>query len=177
MTDLFAHTGVTAREGEHAHDPGESSTDMQLARADWRKTIQGGGGVCPCCDRWGKVYARSINKTMARSLIWLAHHSADGTWMDVPKTAPKWLLRSNQLATLRWWGLVQRKPSADDEDKHSGMWRATKAGKAFANNEIAVPKKAFTYNGEVEGFSEETITVDKCVERFNYHEVMEETSE
>jgi hypothetical protein len=27
------------------------------------------GTTCPCCDRWAKVYKRSINSSMAKGLI------------------------------------------------------------------------------------------------------------
>ena len=139
----------------------------------WRGIITGDGGHCPCCDRWGKVYARTLNETMARSMVWLAHNSADGSWVDVPKTAPRWLVQSNQLPTLRWWGLVERMGNEDDPTKkHSGLWRATQKGIEFANNQIKVPKKVFTYNAEVEAFGEDMVSISDCTEHFNYSEVM-----
>jgi hypothetical protein len=110
---------------------------------------------------------------MARSLVWLAHHSIKGDWVDVPKRAPRWLVRSNQLPTLRWWGLVERQGSEDLTKKHSGLWRATQNGILFAQNSIKVPKKVYTYNAEVEGFSDELITINDCVKSFDYSAVME----
>ena len=145
---------------------------LNKLRSDWRKTIEGDGGTCPCCDRWGRVYGRGINKTMARSLIWLAHHSQGEKWVDVPLLAPRWLVRSNQLPTLRWWGLVQRLDTDDPQQKHSGFWRATTLGLQFAANEVQVPKKAFTYNAAVEYFGEEMVRISDCVERFSYEDVM-----
>ena len=142
-------------------------------RALWRTAIEDEGGHCPCCDRWGKIYPRSLNETMARSLVWLAHHSTNGDWVDVPKRAPRWLVRSNQLPTLRWWGLVERLDTEDKTKKHSGLWRATQRGILFAQNRLQVPKKVYTYNAEVEGFSEELVTIKDCVERFDYSAVME----
>lgn len=144
-------------------------------RTIWRGIIGDEGGHCPCCDRWGKIYPRSLNETMARSLVWLAHHSANGDWVDVPKRAPRWLVRSNQLPTLRWWGLVERLDTEDATKKHSGLWRATKRGLLFSQNRLQVPKKVYTYNAVVEGFSEELVTIKDCVERFDYSAVMEST--
>lgn len=142
-------------------------------RAVWRTVIEDEGGHCPCCDRWGKVYPRSLNETMARSLVWLAHNSANGDWVDVPRRAPRWLVRSNQLPTLRWWGLVERLDTEDKAKKHSGLWRATPRGVMFAQNRLQVPKKVYTYNAEVEGFSEELVTIKDCIEQFDYSAVME----
>ena len=151
----------------------ERKSFLTELRALWRGAIEADGGHCPCCDRWGRVYPRSLNETMARSLVWLAHHSIDGDWVDVPKHAPRWLIRSNQLPTLRWWGLVERQGTEDPTKKHSGFWRATQNGILFAQNNIKVPKKVYTYNAEVEGFSDELISIKDCVEFFNYSAVME----
>jgi hypothetical protein len=147
---------------------------MQRLRAGWRQVIEGDGGHCPCCDRWGRVYARTLNETMAKSLVWLAHMSADGSWVDVPKQGPRWLVRSNQLPTLRWWGLVERVTNEDDPTKkHSGHWRATEKGIQFAGNNLRVPKKVYTYNAEVETFGDEMVSIKDCTEQFDYSAVME----
>ena len=42
---------------------------LEQLRAAWRSTIEEDGGHCPCCDRWGKIYSRTLNKTMAKSLV------------------------------------------------------------------------------------------------------------
>lgn len=148
--------------------------DLQKLRNDWRNCIEGEGGHCPICDRWGKVYARNINRTMAFSLLWLISASADGhEWVDVPNTAPKSVLRSNQLPTLRWWGLVERLESNDPALKHSGMWTSTRKGMDFAKGKIKVPHRVFTYKGEVEAFSEQQVLIYECFEdNFDYQEVM-----
>ena len=150
------------------------SEELEAIRDVWRNTIEGDGGKCPCCRRWGKIYARNINETMCRSLIWLAYTRANARgWVDVPETAPRWLVRSNQLATLRWWGLVERLPSNDPDAKHSGLWRVTQLGRDFVAGRVTVPKTAYTYNGEVEYMSAEQTTVADCFgKKFSYHEVM-----
>ena len=137
---------------------------IQDAKEVWRKTIHGDGGVCPCCERWGKVYTRTINKTMAASLQWLYDETLKsvgqiGNWVDVPNTAPKSVLRSNQLPSLRWWGLVERQlPDPQDKaKKHSGMWRITLRGIDFVEGKHLVPKKILTYNTEAVGFGDELV--------------------
>jgi hypothetical protein len=151
----------------------EEITFLDKLRSAWRVVIDGEGGRCPCCDRWGKVYPRSLNETMAQSMIWLAKQSANGDWVDIPQRGPRWLVRSNQLPTLRWWGLVERLDTEDKTKKHSGFWRATEKGILFAQNRLQVPKKVYTYNAEVEGFSEELVTIQDCVDFFDYSSVME----
>jgi hypothetical protein len=71
---------------------------------------------------------------------------------------------------------VERQGSEDHTKKHSGFWRATQNGILFAQNSIKVPKKVYTYNAEVEGFSDELITINDCVKSFDYSAVMENNS-
>ena len=81
---------------------------LKQLRDQWRVVIEGDGGHCPCCDRWGKIYRRGLNSSMARSLIWLVQQPDRGDgWVHVPDNAPAWLLRSNQLGTLHLWGLLE----------------------------------------------------------------------
>lgn len=150
------------------------SSELQAHRDAWRHTIEGEGGYCPVCARWGKIYGRSLNETMARSLIWLVATPLENGWVNVPVKAPRWLVRSNQLPTLKWWGLVERHPSdSDSKVKHSGLWRPTDLGYEFASARKRVPKKVFTYNDEVEGHSTETVSIDQCFKHhFDYQEVM-----
>ena len=150
------------------------TSELQELRRKWRNCIEDDGGHCPVCDRWGKVYARSINKTMAFSLLWLmSAKSNDKGWVDVPNVAPKSIVRSNQLPTLRWWGLVERIASSDPSYKHSGMWRVTQKGLDFANHKIMVPHTVFTYKGEVESFGEKHVLLSECFKNnFDYQEIM-----
>lgn len=151
------------------------NTEIQAHRDAWRHTIEGDGGYCPVCTRWGKIYGRSLNQTMARSLVWLvAAPLDDNGWVDVPLKAPRWLVRSNQLPTLKWWGLVERCPAdKDSKIKHSGLWRPTALGYDFVHAGARVPKKVFTYNDRVEGHSTETVALHQCFKtNFDYQEVM-----
>jgi hypothetical protein len=144
---------------------------LQESRADWRYAIEGDGGHCPCCDRWGKIYPRQFNSSMARSLIWLVGEGSD--WTDVPNTAPKWLTRTNQLPTVRWWGLIERRESEDPAVKHSGIWRPTERGADFAYGRISIPETVFTYNAQVIRFGEEKMRIEEAFETpFDYAQVM-----
>tara|TARA_R110002096_G_scaffold41647_1_gene112582 strand:- start:108 stop:608 length:501 start_codon:yes stop_codon:yes gene_type:complete len=144
---------------------------LQEARADWRNAIEGDGSHCPCCDRWGKIYPRHFNSSMARALLWLVGEGDD--WTDVPNTAPKWLTRTNQLPTVRWWGLIERQESDDPTVKHSGMWRPTERGSNFAHGRTTIPRMVFTYNAKVIRFGEEKMRVEEAFKtNFDYMQVM-----
>lgn len=155
---------------------GEERNLLQEMRNAWRETIEHEGGHCPVCDRWGKVYARPINRTMARALLWLCRAESEKEgWVDVPAAAPRWLVRSNQLPTLRWWNLVERKEHEEDEKKYSGFWKPTRLGLDFVEGLAEVPKKVYTYKGEVEGFSDEKVKFRDCFQDlFDYEATMSE---
>lgn len=144
-------------------------------REIWRKVIEAKGGHCPVCDRWGKIYGRSINKTMAQSLIWLCYAETDSEgWVDIPAKAPRWVVRSNQLPTLKWWGLVERRGNdKNSKIKHSGMWRPTAKGLDFVHHGTRIEQQVFTYNDEVQGYGTTTITLRDCFkDTFDYEETM-----
>jgi hypothetical protein len=145
-------------------------------RSQWRTRIENDGGYCPVCDRWGKISGFSINATMAKSLIWLCtfHHDTANTWVNVPLHAPRWLVRSNQLPTLRRWGLVERcAPDEEGQTKYSGLWRPTSKGWAFFQGKISIPKKFYAYNNKVEGYSIEQVKIMDCFKtNFDYQQVM-----
>ena len=147
-------------------------------RERWRETAQHGGGYCPVCDRWGSVYRINLNETMAKSLIWLTRtpHVDVSGWVEVPTKAPTFVLRSNQLPTLKHWGLVERMPNNDPSKKFSGVWRATDKGKSFASGAIRVPKKVYIYNDVVEAWSPEDVSISECFgEYFDYQDAMRAT--
>lgn len=152
--------------------------DNEDARVAWQDVIMGEGGHCPVCDRWGRIYKRNINATMAKSLLWLAgmHQNIDEPieWVDVPTKAPRWLVRSNQLPSLKWWGLVARKPvEKDSKTKHSGFWKITDLGHEFALGGKWIPKAVYTYNDTVQFVSPEHLQISDCFkEYFDYKEVM-----
>ena len=147
-------------------------TTLVAARAKLRDGVKE-GVHCPCCDRWAQAYWRTINKTMSRGLQWLAMRAGmePGHYVDITK-GPAWLLRSNQLATLRWWGLIERAPNDDPKKKSSGMWALTNLGRHFIGGTVAVPRRVCTLFGDVVDQSDDTITIDDIKHHFDYEEVM-----
>ncbi len=150
---------------------------LKKLRDNWQQVIKTEGGRCPCCDRWGKIYLRNINSSMARALIWLCQEPVNQFgWIDIPKSAPRWLVQTNQLPTLRWWGLVERAGNEDKKVKHSGLWRPTDLGRDFFQGITSVPKGVLTYDATVVAFTDEQVFIHECFdEKFSYQKVMNET--
>lgn len=132
------------------------------------------GTHCPCCGRWAKVNGRPFNATMARGLIWLARRAgSERRWVDVPKEAPRWLVKSNQISITANWGFVEAKESADPKKKTTGLWRPTHRGVGFVKGRIKVRQRVHTFNNCVVGWSGPEIDVhDALGKNFDYAEVM-----
>lgn len=132
------------------------------------------GGVCPCCDRFAKMYKRPLNATMVAGLYWIidTNKEQDG-YVSVAESAPVWLLRSNQHTILKHWGLVEQAPNEDNEMvSDSGRWRPTALGRAFADEKARVYKYALLFNDKCEGLVGELVFAKQIVDRFNYAELM-----
>tara|TARA_R110002012_G_scaffold232405_1_gene405174 strand:+ start:39 stop:536 length:498 start_codon:yes stop_codon:yes gene_type:complete len=147
-------------------------TTLAEARTKLRDGVEE-GIHCPCCDRWAQAYWRTINKTMARGLQWLAREAdmQPGVYVDITK-GPAWLLRSNQLASLRWWGLIRKAPNDDPKKKSSGMWALTHFGHLFISGKAGVPRRVCTLFGDVVDQENNKITVHDIKHHFDYMEVM-----
>jgi len=77
-------------------------------KSEWRATIEGDGGHCPCCDKWGKISPFSITETHALALLWLSRAPCDDDgWVNVPPIAPAWMLRGKNYTMMAKWGLIE----------------------------------------------------------------------
>jgi len=145
-----------------------SNCDKKLSRA----TLLDAGLHCPTCDAHLKRYHRPLNAGMARSLfgLWsLTYHRPDEEWwhhsqFDVGREVHK----------LKWWGLVEQKPSDGNGDKKaSGNWRITEAGKQFAAGYTKIPSTVVVYRNKPEGLEGGQITIrDALSTKFNYGQLM-----
>jgi len=163
----------------------ERSGTVTLAEArQWLKQqAQDQGKACPCCGAWTRFYERKINSTMGRVLLWLTAECVRSgghiAWANVAKTAPRWVVRSNQLPTLRHWRLVEKQPVDPEatQNKSSGIWRPTLLGYRFAVGEEAIHKYVLIYKGDTYCHYGPMITVTDTLkaEVFDYGELMQAT--
>lgn len=154
--------------------PRAKKKTLEEARAEIQSSLDD-GIVCPCCDKYVRRYRRKFNASMSRALIWLyrAALDSDSGWVDVPKMAPRWLVRTNQLPSVRWWGLIERHPNTDGATKHSGLWRVTEAGRSFVQSELKLKSTVVTYNGSPVGFEGNEIYIRESLgTKFDYSELM-----
>lgn len=142
------------------------------------------GVKCPCCERFSKVYRRSITSSMAYALYLIYCHSANTgkKWLHVPSFLSDSVSknagatsRGGDWAKLGYWDLLQEHHDVrEDGGKHVGWWRITDLGEAFVEGKVKIPKHAVVYNqtlmaldtGELVSFEE------SLKNRFNYDELM-----
>lgn len=119
------------------------------------------GISCPCCGQHVQVYRRSVYARMAECLLWLVkEHRARGLeWVSL-KSGP--VFRGGDNTKLLYWKLIEKHPVTTD------LYRPTKLGIDFSQRKVAIPKYAFVYDGKVQGFSEETVTIVDCCENFDF---------
>lgn len=97
------------------------------------------GVECPCCKQFFKVYKRTINGTMAKTLIRIYNKAKQvgfSTWLHIRRDINNGREPAGDYAKLRYWGLIE------ERDGHSGYWRVTPNGRRFVERDISVPKYA-----------------------------------
>lgn len=154
-------------------DKDPSTVTLEEAKV-WLRGQVGTGNNCPCCNQFVKIYKRKLNSGMARTLIWIVSATQPDQWIAVAQTAPKEILRSNEHGKLVHWGLLEQQPLKKDSNaKCSGIWRATPAGRAFAQDLSSVPSHVYLYDNEVLRFSDAHTNIVKSLgKQFNYKELM-----
>jgi hypothetical protein len=152
--------------------------DKFFLRDQWRRTIEGDGGHCPVCKRWGKINVVIVNELQALSLLWMSKATLDENgYINMQTTPPRFVLKSRSYHHLAKWGLIEKPQKDDDKTKKSdGFWRVTEKGFLFLNNQLRIPNKVFFYNKEVEGWGEQLIYFKDCFgKHFDYEEVISHT--
>ena len=94
--------------------------------------------ICPCCDRFGKIYRRVLNSSMAYSVIWLykCAHGWSGTdrlddqgYVYLPNSVDERIKTTRQTGHLQHWGMVEHRAQEDDPvRKETGRYRITAKG-------------------------------------------------
>ncbi|MEI7817095.1 MAG: hypothetical protein WCI45_07875 [Desulfuromonadales bacterium] len=164
----------------------EQVLDIGKARVLWSEAIKGKGAICPCCDKFGKVYKQKIGSGNAGALIWMVRNTDPAKpWIDMRTQPPRWITQKTTFTLLRWWGLIEGyvnvREIIDPETKememrttkNSGLWKVTPAGFDFVHRRIQVPKYVYLYNDTLQNVGTKTCTIDECLtEKFNYDRLM-----
>lgn len=143
---------------------------LATARAWLTAKLKNGGGKCPCCTQLAKVYRRTINAGMARSLIRMYREWGleEGYLPDLPAD-------SREEGKLAHWGLVQEADETRPDGGRAGWWRVTKKGEDFIKHGLMVPKHILIYDSRCLGYDDPKELIDirtALTEKFNLEELM-----
>lgn len=128
------------------------------------------GLTCPCCGQFAKVYRRSLNSGMARSLIEMYRAGAAEDFIHLPTTIS---LRSREEGKLRFWGLVEEDVGVREDGGRAGWWQLTRKGRLFVRDRLAVPKYVLLYNNTFQSFDGDEVRITDCLgDKFDYAELM-----
>jgi hypothetical protein len=100
---------------------------------------------CPCCDRYGKVYYRTIHIGLALCLIELYRAGGETEFIRTPdedNPLGKAIDPGGRLSKAVLWGLVEM---ADER----GWWTLTPKGTDFVKGLITVPSHVWEYDGHL----------------------------
>lgn len=141
---------------------------LDRLRSSWSQTIEGEGGHCPCCGKWGKVYKIKLSQHFALSLKWILDHGTpDDPWVDVQNKAPRWMLKSKTYPLLEHWTLIESKGT------RSGIWAATNRGIDFVYRGSSLPEAVYIYDNKRWGFEEREVKFRQCFgKHFDFDELM-----
>ena len=129
---------------------------LQKLKREWQETIEGDGGCCPVCGKFGKVYKINLSQALALSLKWIADNGGEDGWVDVQTKGPRWMLRAKTYALLVHWGFIE------SQSPRSGIWRANAKGRAFLGLEVVAPKAVYIYDNHVMALDAEGTSFRGC---------------
>jgi len=143
----------------------EEAVYLERMRTSWNQTIEGEGGHCPCCGKWGKVYKTKLSQHLALCLKWIIDHG--DAWVDVQNEAPRWMLKSKTYPLLEHWALIESRGT------RSGIWTATQRGRDFVSGYESMPEAVYIYDNRRWGFSEAEVNFRQCFgKHFDFDELM-----
>ena len=148
-------------------------TTLQQAK-DWlaHSVEDPEGAICPCCERFDKVYSRKINNSSIRALASLHRYSRTGdAYHHYSDFVAKF--QHGDFPKLQWLGLLERAPQDDKNKKTSGMYRITGRGRAFVRGEVAIPERVVLYHNVLVGTDGDQKYIKDFWPDFNYAELMQ----
>lgn len=132
------------------------------------------GCRCERCGSYLKRYRRTLNSSMALTLLHLYKADVKG-YVHVEK----WLAdnghpRSGDFHKLTLWGLLDKLvEDRKDGSPRNGYYRLNGRSILFVEGKIKVQKNAVILNGNFQGFEGKEVGIRECLsEKFNYEKLM-----
>lgn len=140
---------------------------------EWLQENVDEGAICPCCERFDKIYNRRVCVSAITNLVSLyrvTKNKGAGYYHYSDFFAGK--VFPGDMARLRFIGLVSRDDTEVGTKKTSGMYKITEDGIAFVNGHLAIPERMFFYHDQLVAVSPEEKHIQELWPDFNYQELM-----
>lgn len=145
-------------------------TDTIQQSREWLEENRHEGVSCPSCEQYVKVYKRTINGGMVRTLATM-YQKAGLEFVHVPSLRVD---SNHEVSQLAWRGLVEEEKRIREDGGRAGYWRVTVDGALWLKGVTSAPKYAIVYNNKVLELSEdETVRVnDVKMKNFDLQEIL-----
>ena len=156
-------------------DPFHGRMTLDESKPILREQAQNGGGECPLCTLFVKVYSHKCDSAMARTLIVMYRRGAGGQFVHVP-SLPVWGGKGDhhKVSQLSWWDLVTEEKVRRPDGGRAGYWCMTRTGIDFVERRLTIPKYALIFDARVLGHDGPQVGIEDCLgDKFNYRELMD----
>jgi hypothetical protein len=132
------------------------------------------GTVCECCGSEAKLITHTLDFKKSIALLEIIkfyrhHEKAEQNNYYTKEDFFEGVLNEYEelfedFETLHLWDLIARMPTHPTKVIYKeGYYGITENGIKFAQREIGVPKTAYSYNGEIESYESDFITIEKII--------------
>ena len=129
------------------------------------------GAMCPCCDRFDKIYNYCVPRSAVTALANLCVASREQP--NIAIHCNKFTTNSGAVAKLRHIDLIyQPEKEKFTGGKTGGTWAITQKGIEFVQGIIPIPTHLIIYHDELIGVSDNTKFLREYWPDFNYREMM-----
>ena len=159
-----------------------SDTSLGEARQWVRSNREPPGVICPCCDQNASVRYKTLHYSVMKTLLILVRHcrrnsraAREGVHVEnlLDEVGEK---SSHDHAILTAWGILEEVPDPSRTDHvKSGVYRVTALGYRFADGEIRMRSRCYTYNKvrRIDRSSEMVTIHDAINNQFDYWSIYE----
>jgi len=109
--------------------------------ANYLKVLQGDGGHCPCCKRFGKYNGFTITQKNAQALVWIYKNGGVDDWVNTAKNAPREFMRAKTFTNMRYWGLIEAHPNDRKDVKGRVIGASRKKASITSTGKCACQRK------------------------------------
>ena len=148
-------------------------TTLDQAR-EWHSEAiqQPKGSICPCCQRYDKVYRRRFSNASIRILFRIYQLAHQHTQIEYFHTSNFSEINSHEWSKFKHLDLIKEAVNDDTNKKTSARWKITNKGRSFCRGIAAIPEGIILYHDEMIGVFPDNKVIHEFWPEFNYRELM-----